>query len=72
MVNPSVIGSVEAATVASAMSACSSHASIGASGVPGRASIVMSSVAVSLLRISTWTMVGSCCSGISIVSVLTS
>ena len=35
MVGPSVIGSVGAATVASAMSACSSRASIRASGVPG-------------------------------------
>ena len=72
MVNPSVIGSVEAATVASAMSACLSHASIGASGVPGWASIITSSVAVSSLRVSTWTMIGSCCSGISVVPVLTS
>ena len=72
MVDPSVIGSVGAATVASAMLACSSHASISASGVPGRASIITSSVAVSSMRISTWTMVGSCCSGISVVSVLTS
>ena len=72
MVGPSVIGSVGAATVASAMSACSSHAFIGTSGVPGRAFIVTSSVAVSWLRISAWTMVGSCCSGISVVSVLTS
>ena len=72
MVGPSVIGSVGAATVASAMSACSSRASIGASGVPGWASIVTSSVAVSSLRISAWTMVGSCCSGILVVPVLTS
>ena len=35
MVGPSVIGSVGAVTVASAMSACSSRVSIGASGVPG-------------------------------------
>ena len=67
MVDPSVIGSVGAATVASAMSACSSRVSIGASGVPGWASIVTSSVAVPSLRISAWTMVGSCCSGISVV-----
>ena len=72
MVDPSVIGSVGAATVASAMLACSSHASISASGVPGRASIVTPSVAVSSLRISAWTMVGSCCSGISVVPVLAS
>ena len=72
MVGPSVIGSNGAATVASAMSACSSHTSIGASGVPGCASIVTSSAAVSLLRVSAWTMVGSCCSGISVVPVLTS
>ena len=72
MVGPSVIGSVGAATVASAMSACSSRTSIGASGVLGWASIVTSSVAVSSLRISVWTMVGSCCSGISVVPVLTS
>ena len=71
MVDPSVIGSIGAATEASTMSACSSHASIGASGVPGWPSIVTSSVAVSSLRISAWTMVGSCCSGISVVSVLT-
>ena len=58
MVGPSVIGSIGAATVAS--------------GVPGWASIVTSSVAVSSLRISAWTMVGSCCSGILVVSVLTS
>ena len=72
MVGPSVIGSVGAAIVASAMSACSSRASIGASGVPGWASIIMSSVAVSSLRISAWTMVASCCLGISVVPVLTS
>ena len=59
-------------TVASAMSACSSRASIGVSGVPGRASIVTSSIAVSSLQISAWTMVASCCSGISVVPVLTS
>ena len=72
MVGPSVIGSVGVKTVASDMSACSSHASIGASRVRGWASIVTSSVAVSSLRISAWTMVGSCCSGISVVPVLTS
>ena len=72
MVGPSVIGPVGAAAVASAMSACSSSTSIGASGVPGWASIVMLSVAVSSLRISTWTVVGSCCSGISVVLVLAS
>ena len=69
MVDPSVIGSIEAAAVASAMTACSSRR---ASGVLGWASIVTSSVAVSSLRISAWTMVGSCCSGILVVSVLTS
>ena len=72
MVGPSVIGSVGAAIEALAMSACSSRASIGASGVPGWASIVTSSVAVSLLRISASTMVGSCYSGISVVPVLIS
>ena len=72
MVDPSVIGSIGAVTVASAISAYSSYASIGASGVPGRASIVTSSVAVSSLRISAWTMVGACCSGLSVVPVLTS
>ena len=72
MVNPSVIGSIGAATVASTMLACSSHASIGASGVPGWASIVTSSVVVSSLRIYAWTMVVSCCSEISVVPVLTS
>ena len=49
MVGPSVIGSVGVAIVASAMSACSSRASIAASGVLGWASIVTSFVAVSLL-----------------------
>ena len=49
MVDPSVIGSIGAALVASAMSACSSRISIGASGVLGWASIVTSSVAVSSL-----------------------
>ena len=72
MIGPSVIGSVGAAIVASAMTVCSSHASIGASGVLDRASIVTSSIAVSSLRVSAWTMVGSCCSGISVVSVSTS
>ena len=72
MVGPSVIGSIGVVTVASTMSACSSYASIGASGVPGWASIITSSVAVSSLRVSTWTMIGSCCSGISVVPVLTS
>jgi hypothetical protein len=47
IVDPSMIDSVGAATVASAMSACSSHVSIGASGVLGWASIITSSVAVS-------------------------
>ena len=69
MVDPSVIGSIGAAAVASVMSACSSR---GASGVLGWASIVTSSVAVSSLRISVWTMVASYCSKISVVSVLTS
>ena len=69
MVDPSVIGSIGAATVASAMMAYSSR---GASGVLGWASIVTSSVAVSSLRISAWTMVASCCSGISVVPVSTS
>ena len=72
MVGPSVIGPVGAAAVASAMSTYSSSASIGASGVPGWASIVTSSVAVSSLRISAWTMVDSCYSGISVVPILTS
>ena len=72
MVGPSVIGLVGAAIVASAMSAGSSCASIGALGVPGWAFIVSSSVAVSLMRISAWTMVGYCCSGISVVPLLTS
>ena len=72
MVSPSVIGSIGAATVASTMSACSSCVSIGASGVPGWVSIVTSSVAVSSLRISARMMVGYCCSGISVVPVLTS
>ena len=72
MVDPSVIGSVGAATVASAMSACSSRVSIGASGVLGWASIVTSSVAVSSLRISAWTMVASYCSRISVAPVSTS
>ena len=66
MVDPSVIGSIGAAAVASAMTACSSR---GASGVLGWASIVTSSIAVSSLRISAWTMVASCCSGISVVLV---
>ena len=69
MVDPSVIGSIGAAAEASAMTACSSH---GASGVLGWASIITSSIAVSSLRISAWTMVASCCSGISVVSVSTS
>ena len=69
MVDPSVIGSIGVAAVASAMTACSSR---GASGVLGWASIVTSSVAVSSLRISAWTMVASCCSGISVVPVSTS
>ena len=69
MVDPSVIGSIGAAAVASVMMAGSSH---GASGVLGWASIVTSSVAVSSLRISAWTMVASCCLGISVVPVSTS
>ena len=36
------------------------------------ATTATSAVAVSALRISAWTMVGSCCSGISVVPVLTS
>ena len=72
MVDPSVIGSIGVAAVASAMLACSSRVSIGASGVLGWASIVTSFVAVSSLRASAWTMVASCCSGISVVPVLTS
>ena len=72
MVDPSVIGSIGAAAVASAMSSCSSRVSIGASGVQGWASIVTSSVVVSSLRISAWMMVASCCSGILVVTVLTS
>ena len=69
MVDPSVIGSIGAAAVALAMTA---YSSCGPSGVLGWASIVTSSVAVSSLRISTWTMVASCCSGISVVPVSTS
>ena len=72
MVDLSVIGSIGVAAVASAVLACSSRVSIGASGVLCWASIVTSFVAVSLLRVSAWTMVASCCSGISVVSVLTS
>ena len=72
IVNLSVISSIGAATVASAMSACSSRVSIGALGVLGWASIVTSFVAVSSLRVSAWTMVASFCSGISVVPVLTS
>ena len=71
MVGPGVIGSVgfEAATGASAMSACSSRTSIGASGVLGRTSIGTSAVAVPSLRISAGTMVDSCCSWTSVVPV---
>ena len=72
MVDPSVIGSIGVAAVASAVLACSSCVSIGASGVLGWASIVTSFVAVSSLRVSAGMMVASCCSGISVVPVLTS
>ena len=72
MVDLSVIGLIGIAAVASAVSACLSRISIGASGVLGWASIITSFVAVSSLRVSAWTMVASCCSGISVVPVLTS